>query len=488
MVRLVTILGLMLGVGTTQETGPLIRTSTRLVQISVIVHDKNGAVANLTKDDFILTEKGKPRAIDVFSVEGTEAGIAPQGQKPRAVNTFSNRAQSVNTPRGVTIILLDSLNTLFHRMGRLELAPSNFDNGALVFAKQAALKFARDLDPNDRVAAYSLGRSLKVLCDFTGDRAELLKVLEGYRDSSLTIVEDQPDGSEVPHINRAQTTIAALMAIASHVADIPGRKNLVWLTEELPFSGAVAARVLHDKNIAVYPVDARGLSASFDPHYASKGLDALRDLAELTGGRAFYNNNDLSGAIHEAVKDASVTYTLGFYPEEASLDGQFHELKVQAKRPNLDVRYPRGYFAFKEAPLSEKKTGFIRAVESPLEASAIGLEARVERAKPPAPTSFLISCSIDIAHLALEEVGDLRKGVVEIYTAQQDQSGALLQKTRQKLILSLTRDQYLAYLKSGVPFSRQLAPMAGFNTLRLIVGDPRTGATGTLIIPASQIH
>jgi VWFA-related protein len=487
MFRLAAILELVLHAGAPQEPGPLIRTNTRLVQISVIVRDKNGPVTDLTRDDFSLTEKGKPRTIGSFAVEGTNRAPATGVQQPRAANVFSNRAQTGGIPpRGVTIVLLDSLNTFYHRMDPLSLGPSNFDNGALVFAKQAALKFARDLDPDERVAVYSLGRSLKVLCDFTGDRAELMKVLSEFRDSPLTIVEEKPDGSEgIVNRNRAQTTMAALMAIASHFAAIPGRKNLVWLTEELPFSGLAAGRALHDKNIAVYPVDARGLSASFDPHYKPGGLDAMRDLAEQTGGRAFYNNNDLSGAIRQAVEDASVTYTLGFYPEEASLDGQFHELKVRVKRADLDVHYPRGYYAFKEAPLSEKKTGFIRAVESPLEASGVGLEARVERVNP---ASLLISCSIDISRLEFEEVGDLRKGVVEIYTAQQDRSGMLLQKTRQKLNLSLTRDQYLAYLKSGVQFTRQIAPKDGLNTLRLIVGDPRTGATGTLIIPASQIH
>lgn len=78
----------------------------------------------------------------------------------------------------------------------------------------------------------------------------------------------------------------------------------------------------------------------------------------------------------------------------------------------------------------------------------------------------------------------MRKGAVEIYAVQQD----LLEKKRQRLLLSLTPDQYLVYLKSGVAFREQITPKAGFSTLRLIVGDPSSGVTGTLIIPASQIH
>ena len=53
--------------------------------------------------------------------------------------------------------------------------------------------------------------------------------------------------------------MAALSAIAAHVADIPGRKNLLWLTANLPFSGQEIARILSRANIAAYPLDARGL-------------------------------------------------------------------------------------------------------------------------------------------------------------------------------------------------------------------------------------
>jgi VWFA-related protein len=480
---------------------PVIRTATRLVQISVIVHDKNGPVANLTKEDFILTDQGKQQSIGVFAVEKTAP--APENPQPLAPNTFSNRARS-GTPNSVTIVLLDSLNTIFSGLNDYSSFPSSFENGALAFAKQQALKFARELDPNERVAVYSLGKSLKVLCDFTGDRAQLLKVLGAYRDSSLTSRDmsdpepfHSPAGAEFDEMvdkdkrnlaalvngSRAATTLAALREIAAHVADIPGRKNLVWLTAEVPIPGAAAARVLHDTNIALYPVDARGLTASLNPHYIPKGLETLQDLADQTGGRAFYNNNDLSRAIHEAVEDANVTYTLGFYPEEASLDSQFHSLKVHVKRANLDLRYPKGYFAFKEPPVSERKTVFMRAVQSPLEASAIGFDAQVEREG----AAFVISFAIDIGHLQLKQEGDLRKGAVEIYTVQQNRSGVLIEKKAQKIFLSLTPDQYLAYRKSGLLYREQIAPKPDFETLRLIVGDPGTGATGTLIIPASRI-
>lgn len=120
------------------------------------------------------------------------------------------------------------------------------------------MKFVKDLDPKDRVAIYALGKSLRVLCDFTNDLAQLEKVLTEYRDSSVTladVAEPAPvnqgasadfdaaaDGGNqkmatLANADRSSQTAAALLAIANHAADIPGRKNLVWLTASLPCAG-----------------------------------------------------------------------------------------------------------------------------------------------------------------------------------------------------------------------------------------------------------
>jgi VWFA-related protein len=478
----------------------VIRTSTRLVQINVVVHDKNGRVANLTKDDFVLTEQGKPRPIGVFAKEAQRRG-GVEVHLPE--NVFSNRA-GANRSGSVTIVLLDSLNTMFSDNDAYSSSISTAEDGALAYAKNQALKFARNLDPDERVAVYSLGRSLKVLCDFTGDRAQLLRVLNGYRDTSITsqdvadpgefhspaspefdesVTRDKQSLAAVANAGRADTTLAALRAIAEHVADIPGRKNLVWLTANLPLNGVAAARVLRDKNIALYPVDARGLQYAH-----ARGIPVLQDLADQTGGRAFYNTNDLSGAIHAAVEDANVSYMLGFYPDATALDGQFHELKVRVKRAGLDVRYPKGYFATRDVAPMEKKTEFLRAIQSPLEASAIGVEAKVIRMKEPAPELLRLWCSIDARGLVWEEVGDKHKAAVEVYTVQQDRTGGLLEKKRRRVDLSATREQYLEYLKAGVVFGENVQPREGMAALRVIVGDPHSAATGTLIIPASRIH
>ena len=208
---------------------------------------------------------------------------------------------------------------------------------------------------------------MHVLCDFTSDRGQLLAILKKYDTTSKTnreIVE--PGAVHIPNTGRevnasdeqsnrklagianqgrAQITMAALQSIAAHVANIPGRKNLVWLTANLPFSGTAMARVLSPARIAAYPIDARGLLArapfqskrdgiDFDqvtrngesmPAQSLEpiGNDTMQKLADETGGEAFVNTNDITGAIRRAVEDSAVTYTLGFY-----LEPQFARWKI----------------------------------------------------------------------------------------------------------------------------------------------------------------
>src|SRR5882672_9966548 len=90
----------------------VLKATARLVQISVVVHDKKGPVADLKKENFQIKVDGQTQTISLFSVES--AGSLPSSPQPMPPNTFTNRLeQRPGTPSGVTIILLDALNTRF---------------------------------------------------------------------------------------------------------------------------------------------------------------------------------------------------------------------------------------------------------------------------------------------------------------------------------------------------------------------------------------
>lgn len=507
---------------------PDFRSDTRLVQINAIVRDKAGPVSSLTKDDFTLTDKGRPQTIKVFSV--ARAG-APRGVPPLPANTFSNRSHGGDAGSSVTIVLLDRLNTLSAAgSDAYENHSSAFEDHALGYAKQKLMEFVKEMDSRDQVALFSLAGSLSMLSDFTNNRDQLQRILTAYRATSITDREKVAPGTvhtPVPgdfnatvdrdrqtlagftNADRAQTTIAALMAIAHYAADIPGRKNLVWLTANLPFPASAAARVLSRANIAVYPVDARGLvtrgsaPSSFDeasvipggPHVGAEvpgqgtrppGIDSMEDLAAETGGRAFHDTNNLSEAIHKAVDDSAVTYTLGFYPESQTLDDKFHELKVRIRHSGYEVRCPKGYFALKDIPVSDaqQQNALQEAILSPLVSSAIRVQARIERANQPTPGWLTLAGTVELRDLQLSDAGE---GAVDVYVVQQDATGKILGRSKNRINLQLTRDLYTAYLKAGIAFRESVEAKEGLVTVRLLVSDAARAQVGSLIIPVSEV-
>jgi VWFA-related protein len=515
---------------------PTISVFTRLVQVGVIARDKNGPVADLTKDDFVVLDRGKPQKISVFSVESSES--APQPAQPLPQNTFSDLSQyGTNKPRSLTIVLLDNLNTLSGSSPQPnENTPYWLEAHALANAKQRLVEFLKRLDSRDRIAVYGLTDSIHVLCDFTCDRDRLLAVVSRYDATSKTQREAvepgdyhfrEPDNeglfdeqvtAEVQRLAalnnqaRAQATMAALIAIAEHVADIGGRKNLLWLTANLPFSGQAIARILGRANIAAYPVDARGLLSresltswndvmDADAYARGElgtppaqsalpiGIEAMQEMAEDTGGRAFVNTNDLTGAIRNVVEDSAVMYTLGFYLDPSSLDGKFHELKMQVRRPGLNVRYPKGYFALKDTPATqdERHNSFLAAIRSPLDASAIPLEVKVDRVNQPTVNSLSLFGSIGIQDLRLVQSGDIRVGALDVTVTEQDETGNVLRQSANRINLRFTEKQYPAVLQSGVTFRKSVQPQAGVTMLRVLVQDPSTAAIGSLIIPLAQV-
>ena len=518
---------------------PRIHVSTRLVEIGVIVRDKNGPVENLTKADFTILDRNKPRQLSIFYADAAAAAQQPP-QQPLPQNTFSDVPHYGTTaPRSVTIVLLDNLNTLYGSAPESPYESTSYwlEDLALQNGKNHLLQFVQQLQPEDRIAIYSLRNRLSVLSDFTNNRDQLLAILKKYDTSSITDrsaaepgYKTSPNGVCDPCENeasanlavtaneeRAAETMAALHQIASHVANIPGRKNLVWLTANLPFSGVAMARVLSPANIAVYPIDARGLLAQAFPEQPHEGyvkqlfttvgqpnpalnapghsmqpigIATMEKVAAETGGQAFVNTNDITGAIRKAVEDSAVTYTLGFYINRDALDGKFHEIKVEVRGKGLTVRYPRGYFAYPDtAPTKdEDQTRLLSAVQSPLESSVIPLQASLSRVNQPRPDSLNLSCAIDIRDLQLVQSGNLRKGSVIVYVIEQDQAGKVVYQWDKGYKFQMTDAQYAALLKSGMMFHQNLHPKAGVTTLRVVVQDPSTNDLGSLIIPLSQVN
>ncbi len=142
---------------------------------------------------------------------------------------------------------------------------------------------------------------------------------------------------------------------------------------------AAAAR----NNVAIYAIDPRGLATNefdidqniggqIDRNYLSSTMDTLRQLSEESDGRAIVNRNDLTLAMKQIIRDLSAYYLLGYTSTVAASDGKFHEIKVRVKRPGLQVRSRKGYWALTASDvkraLTPARTDPPKAVETALAA------------------------------------------------------------------------------------------------------------------------
>lgn len=526
---------------TPASQAPALKVATRLVQVNVIVTDKRGQpVTGLTKEDFALFDSGKPQSIDFFAEETNQVSGAPALQTAAMTTaqpnrTFSNRfEEKAGVPTSVTVILIDYLNTHVTDMA---------------YARQQVIKFLHQLQPDDRVALYELKNQLRILHDFTTDADSLLRAL----DKSSVTETHQMAGSDFDASDTGDDTIDAMLdasnamvsqffttdrvtktadaieSIASHLTGLPGRKNLVWVSGSFPnqiigvdndplavqsFGGDIenAAQALNNSNVAIYPVDARGLippvnitAAARNPgpparrlqgpqtvpqvHPPRENFDTMNMLAERTGGRAFYNNNDIRGAVRKAIDDSRVTYVLSYYPNDVPWDGHFHEIKVEVKKPSTEVRYRRGYFAFLENPdnATAGRLKLADAVNSPLESTELGITIVADAVDVPGAKQIKTQVKLDPRQMRFEQKGDRWADKVDVVWVQLGPDGKTIDSTSQTLDLNLMQKTYDNIQKEGLKVSGTLHVRDDVAEVRFVARDEGSGAVGSLNLPARKM-
>ncbi|HEV1284212.1 MAG TPA: VWA domain-containing protein, partial [Bryobacteraceae bacterium] len=524
---------------TAPPTPVVLKSTTRLVQVSVIAQDGKGQpVTDLKKEDFRIKVNGKDQPIKIFSMDSS--GALPQGETKLPPNVFTNRMEvKPGQQSSVTIILLDTLNTKWADQ---------------VFAKAQVIRYLRTLQPSDHIGLYTLGNALRVLHDYTADSAELLARLEALKGKELPDMSSKEPtdamhgdallldalqrgaGGASPAERSFYTTIRvigtlkAIEFIANHLANTPGRKNLIWVSGGFPleigFDSAAAwrnpqidqrtfsdevsetVRAVNEANMAIYPVDARGLMV--DPRYdpsrqgptnvramtkapggmvGVKNQETMNELASRTGGHAYYNSNDLEKAIHSAVEDSRVTYMLGFYPVEESFDGKFHKIEVQmVERKGVHLRYRKGFFDLPELPQDEKarKTELADAAWSPLDASGIGIAAKIVPSKTK-PGSLEIILAIDSSQVSLERQAENWVGRLDVLFIQRDNAGNQYNGTDDTLTLRLNADSYAKFLKNGFVYNKVVDRADRAKTIRIVVRDSASGAIGSITVALAKI-
>ena len=234
---------------------PSMRSTTRLVQLHLVVLDKNQPVNGLKENDFQVFDNGVRQKIVHFSASPSSVSKKSSKRSPLII---SNRAGIDDEVPGVTVIMVDEL-VLDAAAGEVPLEVS----AQIRRVRLEVLSFLAKLSPGQQVAIYALRREgAVVIHDFTDDPALLADaakslggggargkpvnldspIFEGARTLSAWR-QNAPSPGE-PQANQAREHANNIMAgygfqgIIQHLAAVPGRKNLVWISATLPLSVA----------------------------------------------------------------------------------------------------------------------------------------------------------------------------------------------------------------------------------------------------------
>ncbi len=319
---------------------------------------------------------------------------------------------------------------------------------------------------------------------------------------------------------RTEITIEAMRALSRILGGLPGRKNVVWLTASLPFdlipedrsmtedelratlpsqgrqrsvsvvekgTYAAQARLVHGQdikeaesrlasaNVAIYPVDLRGLMVS--------GIDVattgtMEEVAAETGGKAYTNQNEIKIGIALATSDEKASYSLGYYPENKKWDGKYRSIKIKVARGDTELRHRKGYFALD--PAATKNVNFEQDVAAALGIGAPATQVSfMAQAKPTDPGKMRVVFLVDAHTISAEDSGGNRKLNVSMYASLYDAAGKNLGTRSIKVDKAFDAATYQQIVDKGMMVPIDIDLLTGAKELRLAVLDNKTGFIGT---------
>jgi VWFA-related protein len=414
-----------------QPQPPIFRAGINYVRVDVIISDKAGnPIADLQPADFDITEDGKPQKIDTFKLVKLDGGRAESMKEPpREIRTdydeeseaarddvrlFAIFLDDYHVKRGSSLSVRKQLATFVEN----NIGPSDMVGVMYPLESTGSVRMTRNHSAVMRGLQQFLGRKFEY-----EPKNQYEEIYAHYP-------------TEVVERIRNQVSLSALKALIVHMGSLKeGRKALVLVSEGYtniippqmrnadatrpgygnPAYGNANAgvndinedraawsagldmesdlREIYDtankNNVAIYAVDPRGLPVfefdinegggigiQTDAKYLTSTMDTLRVLAENTDGRAIVNRNDLSAGMKQITRDQSAYYLIGYNSSQAPSDGKFHEIKVRVKRPGLQVRARKGYWALNQEQTARALAPPKLAVPKPVEAAIASATAR----------------------------------------------------------------------------------------------------------------
>jgi VWFA-related protein len=379
--------------------------------------------------------------------------------------------------------------------------------------------------------------------------------------------------------DREYRTLQNLNQLAAFLGSFPGRKNVIWMSGAFPlelfgqtslrFEGSIAKTInlLSAARVAIYPVDVRGTNvptfytaentldrtittppqllgpppgvtndapngantvqagdsqggfagALLNESQAKNSSDSTMDmLAGMTGGKAFYNQNDLSGIITKVSDHSSDFYSLSYSPTNTTMDGVFRKIEVRVgDGEHYTLSYRRGYYARDEdlpgAAQTQQAQAAMQAAQSPTsidplqpfmvfgmpQSEQILYKTMIQQIpqkadEKPSLKGPMDRYSVDFAldlndlNLKLDPDGS-RKGKLNLSMILYNRYGQVTSREDHLVDLNIKPDVYAVFQKTGVQMHGEISVPKGQFWLRTGVYDEQSRKVGTMEVPLSSV-
>jgi len=501
----------------------------QLVVETVVVKDKQGKfISGLGAKDFTISEDGAPQTIrfcehqDLAAEETPVAAPAPGTEQ---IKLYKQLTRTQIAPEAAE-------NSRYKNRRLLALY---FDMTAMHPADQlraltAAEKFLRtQMTTVDLVAILRYqGGSVDILQDFTADRNKLLSILEtmivGEGQGSAETVDDASsadtgaafgqDDSEFNVFN-TDRQLSALQTAAKMLSQLNEKKSLIYFASGLRLNGIDNQAQLHATvdaairaGVSFWPVDARGLVAQAPLGDATQGSpgnsgmysggaaqantsnfqqsqDTLYALAGDTGGKALFDNNDLTRGIVQAQESVSDYYVIGYYTSNTARNGHFRRVKISLNQDTTaKLDYRQGYYADKEFSHfttvdKERQLEDALMLEDPITDLSIAMEIdhfQLNRAEYFVP----IIVKIPGRELALAKRGGAEHTLIDFVGEIKDLvGGTTVSNVRDNVNIKLTDATAAELARRPIEYDTGFTLLPGKYMIKFLARDDETGRIGT---------
>ena len=506
--------------------------TTQLVTIGLTAKDRDGnPITGLQASDFVVTEDGKRQKLatcDYQKLDNTPLEAFPAGKTDARTESPTPAA----APPAATnnAIAAGQPGEIKYKDRRLLVL--YFDMTAMPLqdqlrAQESALRFVRtEMTSADTVSVMSFTSQLKLLQDFTIDRDLIVAAINSLiagEGSDLTDTPDDPSVSGAAYtaddtefnIFNADRKLVALQSAIKSLGALPEKKGLMYFSSGFTKSGVdneaqmrATTNAAIRYNVALFPVDARGLSAtalsgdaSKAPASASVALsnagagafgklqasqETLRTLAADTGGKELLDSNDLAAGIVQAQKEINDYYILTYHSTNQALDGQYRRIKVEFAGNNYrgaHLDYRPGYFAskeFKQFTAADRESRLQEALllGDPITDLSLQLELNYFRL---AQDRYFVPLEAKIpgSEIDLAKHGDMESAHLDFVGQVTDSKGKVVKQVRDNLEVKLKGVTAAELASKNLAYDSGFELAPGTYTVKFLARENVTGKMGT---------